>query len=39
MELQESDVVSHEEVLAVGKKKADVMKMLVERIIELVHTS
>lgn len=29
-------VVSHEEVLRMGREKADVMKILVEKIIELV---
>jgi len=38
MQLKEPEVVSHEEVLAVGTKKADVMKALVERIVELAHS-
>jgi len=32
----DTEVVSHEEVLAVGKEKAEVMKKLVERVVELL---
>lgn len=35
MELPKADVVSHEEVLAIGKEKGEVMRALVEKIIEL----
>lgn len=30
--------VSHEEVLAIGKEKAEVMKKLVESIVEMIPT-
>ncbi|KAI0356848.1 hypothetical protein OH77DRAFT_1477044 [Trametes cingulata] len=33
---QEEEVVSHEEVLLIGKQKAEVMKNLVEKIVELI---
>ncbi|KAI8996666.1 hypothetical protein BD414DRAFT_209384 [Trametes punicea] len=33
---QEEDAVSHEEVLLIGKQKAEVMKSLVEKIVELI---
>ncbi|KAL7284809.1 hypothetical protein ACG7TL_002119 [Trametes sanguinea] len=33
---QEEEVVSHEEVLLIGKQKAEVMKGLVEKIVELI---
>ena len=33
---QEEEVVSHEEVLMIGKQKAEVMKGLVEKIVELI---
>ena len=33
---QEEEVVSHEEVLLIGKQKAEVMKSLVEKIVELI---
>ncbi|RDB28117.1 Purine nucleoside phosphorylase [Hypsizygus marmoreus] len=36
IELPQVEVVSHEEVLAVGREKADVMKKLVERVVELI---
>ncbi|KAG6855545.1 hypothetical protein H0H87_001305 [Tephrocybe sp. NHM501043] len=38
IELPQIETVSHEEVLAVGKEKADVMKKLVESIVELIPT-
>lgn len=36
---QKAEVVSHEEVLSIGKEKSAVMKKLVERIVELASTS
>ncbi|KAI0816918.1 hypothetical protein BC628DRAFT_1334015 [Trametes gibbosa] len=33
---QEEEVVSHEEVLLIGKQKAEVMKNLVEKIVEMI---
>ncbi|GBE89952.1 Putative purine nucleoside [Sparassis crispa] len=36
IEMPESEVASHEEVLAVGRQKAEVMKSLVARVIELI---
>ena len=33
---QEEAQVSHEEVLLIGKQKAEVMKSLVEKIVELI---
>lgn len=33
---QEEEVVSHEEVLLIGKQKAEVMKSLVEKIVDLI---
>jgi purine-nucleoside phosphorylase len=38
LQLKEPDVLSHEEVLAVGKQKGDIMKRLVERVVELAHS-
>ncbi|KAG6915158.1 hypothetical protein DXG01_012975 [Tephrocybe rancida] len=38
MELPVIQTVSHDEVLAVGKEKAEVMKKLVESIVELIPT-
>lgn len=32
----EEQVVSHDEVLAVGKEKAEVIKSLVQRVVELL---
>jgi len=37
VEQKEAEILSHEEVLTVGKKKGDVMKKLVERVVELAH--
>ena len=36
IEVPKTETVSHEEVLVIGKKKADVMRRLVERIISCV---
>ncbi|KAG6860802.1 hypothetical protein C0995_007512 [Termitomyces sp. Mi166 len=38
VELPQTETVSHEEVLAVGKEKAEVMKKLVESIVEMIPT-
>jgi len=35
LQVKTTEVVSHEEVLSIGKQKGDVMKKLVERIVEL----
>ncbi|GLB39997.1 putative the purine nucleoside phosphorylases catalyze the phosphorolytic breakdown of the N-glycosidic bond in the beta- (deoxy)ribonucleoside molecules, with the formation of the corresponding free purine bases and pentose-1-phosphate [Lyophyllum shimeji] len=39
IELPKEDVVSHDEVLAVGRQKAEVMKKLVGSIVELIPTA
>lgn len=39
VELPEAQIVSHEEVLAVGQEKADLMKKLVERVVELIPST
>lgn len=39
MSLPVMPVVSHDEVLSVGKRKAEVMRSLVARIIELIPTA
>ena len=36
MPAAEEATVSHEEVLAIGREKAEVMKSLVEKIVELI---
>ena len=36
---QAEEVVSHEEVLLIGKQKAEVMKSLVEKIVELIPSA
>ena len=36
---QEEVVVSHEEVLLIGRQKAEVMRGLVEKIVELIASS
>jgi purine-nucleoside phosphorylase len=33
VEIRETPVVSHEEVLQIGKQKADVLRLLVERVV------
>jgi purine-nucleoside phosphorylase len=37
-QLPVTQVVSHEEVLEVGREKANVMKQLVERIVDLISS-
>jgi hypothetical protein len=39
VELPVAHVVSHEEVLSIGKEKSSVMTRLVEKIVELVPTT
>lgn len=39
MDVKEGKTVSHEEVLEVGRAKAEEMRRLVERIVEMVHES
>ena len=34
-----AEVVSHEEVIAIGEKKADVMKNLVEMVVEMIPSN
>lgn len=36
IELPVSEVVSHEEVLTIGREKGNVMRQLVERVIEML---
>lgn len=36
---QAEEVVSHEEVLLIGRQKAEVMKSLVEKIVELIASA
>lgn len=36
---QKEETVSHEEVLLIGKQKAEVMKSLVEKIVELIASN
>jgi purine-nucleoside phosphorylase len=38
VQLEVPEVLSHEEVLTVGKQKGDIMKRLVERVVGLAHS-